>query len=98
MFVPMLFMVISLLIIFFIFDTYLYKKEKIKKVDSDIKIGIEGSFNLLLLLGVIGSVLLSGFWKPHIEFEVFYVHVELQNIIREILLLFLLQSFLLSPY
>ena len=87
MFVPMLFMVISLLIIFFIFDTYLYKKEKIKKVDSDIKIGIEGSFNLLLLLGVIGSVLLSGFWKPHIEFEVFYVHVELQNIIREILLL-----------
>ena len=32
-------------------------------------------------------MLLSGFWKPHIEFEVFYVHVELQNIIREILLL-----------
>ncbi|GIT57960.1 MAG: hypothetical protein Ct9H300mP18_13890 [Candidatus Neomarinimicrobiota bacterium] len=45
-------------------------------MESDIKIGIEGSFNLLLLLGVIVSVLLSGFWKPHIEFEVFYVHVE----------------------
>ena len=87
MMVPMLFMVFSLLIIFFIFDSYLYKKENVKKVESDIKIGIEGSFNLLLLLGVIVSVLLSGFWKPHIEFEVFYVHVELQNVIRDILLL-----------
>ena len=89
MFVPMLFMAISLLIIFFVFDTYLYKKEKIKKTDTDIKIGIEGSFNLLLLLGVIASVLLSGFWKPHIEFEVFYVHVELQNVVRDVLLLLL---------
>ncbi len=87
MMVPMLFMAISLLIIFFIFDTYLYKKENIKIVETEIKIGIEGSFNLLLLLGVIGSVLLSGFWKPHIEFEVFHVHVELQNVVRDILLL-----------
>jgi len=87
MMIPMLFMVFSLLIIFFIFDSYLYKKENIKKVETDIKISIEGSFNLLLLLGVIGSVLLSGFWRPHIEFELFYVHVELQNVIRDILLL-----------
>lgn len=87
MMVPMLFMAISLLIIFFIFDTYLYKKENIKTVETEIKIGIEGSFNLLLLLGVIGSVLLSGFWKPHIEFEVFHVNVELQNVVRDILLL-----------
>ena len=87
MMVPMLFMVFSLLIIFFIFDSYLYKKENIKKVETDIKISIEGSFNLLLLLGVIGSVLLRGFWRPHIEFELFYVHVELQNVIRDILLL-----------
>ena len=87
MMVPMLFMAISLLIIFFIFDTYLYKKENIKTAETEIKIGIEGSFNLLLLLGVIGSVLLSGFWKPHIEFEVFHVHVELQNVVRDILLL-----------
>ncbi len=87
MMVPMLFMVFTLIIIFFIFDSYLYKKENVKKEKSDIKIGLEGSFNLLLLLGVISSVLLSGFWKPHIEFEVFYVHVELQNVIRDILLL-----------
>jgi Na+/H+ antiporter NhaD/arsenite permease-like protein len=89
MFFPMLFLVISLLIIFFILDTYLYKKDNIiieKELNPE-KLGLEGSFNLLLLLGVIGGVLLSGFWKPHISFTIYYVDVELQNIARDILLL-----------
>ena len=60
--------------------------------------GLEGSFNLLLLLGVIGGVLLSGFWKPHIHFEVYHVHLELQNIVRDILLLTLTYvSWTLTP-
>ena len=90
MFLPMLFMVISLLIIFFIYDTFQYKKEEnLPQPKNDEKFGIKGSFNLLLILGVIASVLLSGFWRPHIEFTVYHVHVELQNIARDILLLLL---------
>jgi len=42
---------------------------------------------LLLLAGVVGGVLLSGFWKPGISFSIYYVDVELQNIVRDILLL-----------
>ena len=88
MFIPMLFMVVSLLIIFYIYDSIQYKKEgELPTATSKGKIGLKGSFNLLLILGVVGSVLLSGFWKPHIEFTVYHVHVELQNIIRDILLL-----------
>ena len=88
MFIPMLFMVVSLLIIFYIYDSIQYKKEgELPTATSRGKIGLKGSFNLLLILGVVGSVLLSGFWKPHIEFTVYHVHVELQNIIRDILLL-----------
>ena len=88
MFIPMLFMVVSLLIIFYIYDSIQYKKEgELPTATSREKIGLKGSFNLLLILGVVGSVLLSGFWKPHIEFTVYHVHVELQNIIRDILLL-----------
>ena len=88
MFIPMLFMVVSLLIIFYIYDSIQYKKEgELPTATSTGKIGLKGSFNLLLILGVVGSVLLSGFWKPHIEFTVYHVHVELQNIIRDILLL-----------
>ena len=88
MFIPMLFMVVSLIIIFYIYDSIQYKKEgELPTATSREKIGLKGSFNLLLILGVVGSVLLSGFWKPHIEFTVYHVHVELQNIIRDILLL-----------
>ena len=90
MFLPMLFMVISLLIIFYIYDTIQFKKEEpLPEVSSKEKIGIKGSFNLLLIFGVVCSVLLSGFWKPNIEFTIYHVHLELQNIIRDILLLLL---------
>ena len=88
MFLPMLFLIVSLLIIFYIYDTIQYKKEgNLPMPSNSEKIGIKGSFNLLLILGVVFSVLLSGFWKPHIELTLYYVHVELQNIIRDILLL-----------
>ena len=88
MFLPMLFLIVSLLIIFYIYDTIQYKKEgNLPMPSNPEKIGIKGSFNLLLILGVVFSVLLSGFWKPHIELTLYYVHVELQNIIRDILLL-----------
>ena len=90
MFLPMLFMVISLLIIFYFYDSFQYRKEvNLPTFVGDEKISIKGSFNLLLIVGVIGSVLLSGFWKPNIEFSVFHVHVELQNLTRDILLLVL---------
>ena len=86
---PMIFMVISLLAIFFAVDTYFFRSEAYKPVsnDNNEKLGLEGSFNLLLLGGVIFGVLLSGFWKPGIHFEIYHVHLELQNIVRDILLL-----------
>ena len=89
MFLPMLFMVVSLLIIFFGVDTYFYSKESPhENADTENeKLGLEGSFNLLLLAGVVGGVLLSGFWKPHMHINIYHVHVELQNIVRDVLLL-----------
>ena len=90
MLLPMIIMVVALLIIFYFFDSYYVKKENIK-IDTSgekVKLGIEGVFNLGLILGVIGAVLISGFWKPHISFEIYHgVHLELQNITRDILLL-----------
>ena len=90
MLLPMLFMVVSLLIIFYFLDSYYLKKENINIQSSDekTKLGVEGVFNLGLILGVIGAVLVSGFWKPHISLEIFHgVHLELQNIVRDLLLL-----------
>jgi len=90
MLIPMLFMVVSLLIIFYFLDSYYLKKENINIQPSveKTKLGVEGVFNLGLILGVIGAVLVSGFWKPHISLEVYHgVHLELQNIARDLLLL-----------
>ena len=89
MFLPMLFMVVTLLIIFFGVDTYFYRKESPQEnaETENEKLSLEGSFNLLLLAGVVGGVLLSGFWKPDIHINIYHVHVELQNIARDVLLL-----------
>ena len=100
MFLPMLFMVVSLIIIFYFLDSFYYKKDNILEPENEqsSKLGLEGSFNLILLLGVIGSVLLSGFWRPHISFEIYHVHLELQNLIRDLLLLVLTYaSWILTP-
>ena len=89
MLMPMLFMVACLLIIFFSIDTYLHGKESTPELENhgSEKLGLDGSFNLLLLVGVIVGVLMSGFWKPGIHFEIYHVHLELQNLIRDGLLL-----------
>ena len=93
MLMPMIFMVVSLLIIFYVYDTIQYKKEgNLSIPHSDEKIGINGSFNLLLILGVVCSVLLSGFWRPNVEFTIYHVHLELQNLTRDVLLLLLAYS------
>ena len=92
MFVPMLIMIIALSIIFYFLDSYYLKKEdiKVEAPQEKLKLGIEGVFNLGLIVGVIGAVLISGFWKPHISFEVYSgVYLELQNLTRDILLLIL---------
>ena len=92
MFLPMLTMIIALSIIFYFLDSYYLKKEgiTIAPTTEKIKLGVEGVFNLALIIGVIIAVLISGFWKPHISFEVYSgVHLELQNLTRDILLLIL---------
>lgn len=92
MFVPMLMVSSILLVVYFILDTILLKKEggakPVEATDEEPEeaLGIEGSVNILLLGGVIAAVLMSGVWKPGISFDVYYVHVELQNVVRDVLL------------
>lgn len=87
---PMLLVSVLLLAVFFALDTVLFGKEGRPvppQQDGGEKLGLEGSVNLLLLGGVVAAVLMSGFWKPGVEFNVYHVPVELQNIVRDIILL-----------
>ena len=85
----MLFVSSILLVLFFLIDNYFYNKES-KIPDEQNKISnikILGKVNFILLVFILLSVLLSGFWNPHIYYTIIGVHLELQNILRDILLL-----------
>ncbi len=78
------------LAIFFALDLWFHNREdgqpKIKDPTPDSKVRIRGLPNLPLLAGVIGAILLSATWKPGVVFDVYGVHVELQNLVRDVII------------
>ncbi|MDO5531109.1 sodium:proton antiporter [Sutterella sp.] len=88
--VPWIFTLVILLAIYFVIDSIQYKKDVAdgyKPADSNQKFAIEGGINILLLACIIGSVLMSGFWHPGVEFEFQGVHFALESICRDALFL-----------
>jgi Na+/H+ antiporter NhaD/arsenite permease-like protein len=78
------------LTVFFLLDRWLYKKEGIVEPDPtpDSGIVIKGLAQNLPLIGlIIGAILMSAYWKPGIVFSVYGVEVQLQNLVRDALLL-----------
>ena len=88
--VPWIFVSAFLLVLYFAIDTVLYGKEG-KPLPTDTsgeKLGLEGSVNFLLLIGIVCSVLMSGMWNPGKAIHIFgHVTYELQNLCRDLLLL-----------
>ena len=85
---PMLVLSGALLAIFFALDTYLARRDgPAPTLAAAGPLGLEGKLNLLLLLGVLGAVLMSGLWKPGIEVPILGVPVALENLVRDVLLL-----------
>lgn len=87
-----LFLCTALLAIFFFFDLHYYRnKEEALPIQSDptpdSPIAFEGKANFILLAAIVGLVLMSGLWKPGVSFAIFGIEVELQNLVRDILLL-----------
>ncbi len=104
MFLPMLVMAVPLLLVYFVFDSYLFRNEARRGAPAEQgpaengagagaegeakePLSLEGSFNIVLLLGVMGCVLMSGLWQPGISFDLYHTEWELQNIVRDLLLL-----------
>lgn len=91
LFPQMLFAAALLLTIYFFIDSYYFKKEGHTGAPQDgIKepLRVEGIHNLLYLTGIVGAVLLSGFLKLG-DLHVFGLHLKIQDILRDVILLFI---------
>lgn len=86
---PMLTVTVALLVIFYFLDRYFYNKESTPRRDPtpDAKLRLVGGWNIFLLSGVVGAVLLSGTWKPGVSVELFGTPLALQNVLRDAVLL-----------
>ena len=86
---PMLFVCVVLLAVFYAIDSYYFHRREEQRpatldpTPDSPKLAIDGKINFVLLVAVIALVLMSGLWKPGIEFDVFGTHVALQNALRD---------------
>ncbi len=82
-----LFMVFSLLLIFYIIDSHYFKKEGVLPVDptpDTRRIGFDGAANFWLLAAAAGLVLMSGVWKSSLAMDVLGTVVGLPGMVRDV--------------
>jgi Na+/H+ antiporter NhaD/arsenite permease-like protein len=83
-----LFLIGALLAIFYALDWWFYHhREEVLPVDPtpDTRgIGFDGAANFWLLAAIAGLVLMSGFWKSGISFNVMGTEVELPGLVRDV--------------
>ena len=82
-----LFLVLSLLAVFFVLDSWFYQREGVMPVDptpDTRRFGFDGVANFGLLGVVMALVLLSGFWKSPVVFDVMGTEVGLPGLVRDI--------------
>ncbi|SAK88331.1 Na+/H+ antiporter NhaD permease-like protein [Caballeronia hypogeia] len=100
---PMLFVCAVLLTVFYLLDSYYWRRRDARPAFLDPTpdtpaLGIDGKINFALLAAIVALVLMSGVWKPGIAFDVFGTQVQLQNLARDVLLVVvLLASLALTP-
>ncbi len=80
-----LFAAVVLLSLFFVIDSYLYKREGCVAPDltPESRVSVTGLVNLGLIAIAIAAIVMSGAWKPGLSFEVLGTKLELQNLLRE---------------
>ena len=100
LFPHMLFISIILIVLFFVLDTFMFKREGGVVPDDGISepIRVDGLFNLTFLLGIVAAVLMSGTLKLG-EVNILGVHVTWQNIGRDVLIVVMgLLSLRFTPF
>ena len=100
LFPHMLFISVILIALFFVVDTFMFKREGgvVPDDGTNEPIRVDGLFNLVFLLGIVAAVLMSGSFKWG-EINIFGVHVYWQNITRDVLIVVMgLLSLRFTPF
>lgn len=97
-----LFLVGCLLGLFYLMDSWYYhRREEVLPVDptpDSKRIGFDGAANFWLLGAIAGLVLLSGFWKSGVAFDVLGTEVGLPGLLRDVgLIVVTLVSLKITP-
>jgi len=82
-----LFMVASLLAIFYVIDSFYFKKEGVLPLDltpDSGRLGFDGAANFGLLAAAAGLVLMSGVWKSPVVFDVVGTELGLPGLVRDV--------------
>ncbi|MGJ7531297.1 sodium:proton antiporter [Variovorax sp. GB1P17] len=82
-----LFILAVLLALFYVIDRHFYLKDGVLPVDptpDTRRLGFDGAANFWLLGAVVALVLLSGFWKSPVQFNVFGTEVGLPGLVRDV--------------
>ncbi len=89
MFLPVLLFSGILLTLFFILDSYLFRKEGIAKSEEKPTFVMVGKLNFLIILGVLLGIIISGVWRPGISISIFGTELHLENALRDLFFIFL---------
>lgn len=82
-----LFLVGILLVLFFVLDTWMYRREptqpaKVEAAERE-RLGFDGKFNFVLLAAVVALVLMSGIWQSPVVFDISGTAVGLPGLVRD---------------
>lgn len=80
---PMLLVALPLLVIFFLVDSFYFRRETQPETVKSEPLKLEGLHNLIFLGGIVGSVLVSGIWKIG-TFEFLGIELKFEFILRDI--------------
>jgi Na+/H+ antiporter NhaD/arsenite permease-like protein len=79
------------LLAFVALDLWHYRKDRlittVGETDPPLDLHVRGTINLVLIAAVIGAILGAAWWKPGITFDIYGTAIELQNALRDAILL-----------
>jgi Na+/H+ antiporter NhaD/arsenite permease-like protein len=74
-----------LLVVFFVVDVFFHRRDRRVQLlgQTSASLRIHGGINILFLVFMIAAILLSAVWRPGLTYNVFGTPLELQNLVRD---------------